>query len=530
MKKYKIYSLLFLLLVSFACTDQLRKDELELSEGVDRMTSPAYLLTGSIISIATFNHEHGISDDRFNAIMLYYQQLFHVKSQSREEFLKAPENWSGEYKRLYDAQAGIAKAEEFGFPSTAAAQQILQCVMFQYLTDIYGDIPYSEALSGREGNIKPVFDKQVDIYTGLMKTLDEAVATLGSSSDKMSGDLLYDGDKQSWIRFANSLKIRMLVRSYDAFGGSKKGELQAAANAMYIDNSAFNAALSYEGNSSENSWIWGSNNNGDEEMTRRKPSIPFLDLLANNDPRLSAWIAPALQPWGDEDASYTLTDYYGNSYNINMLNSDGQDIGEFPLGETYVGAPLTVSKLETIYGEDSESGSYDNSKLSSYTNLFVDDSNDLLKATLIEASEVSFCLAEAAQRGWITGDASQYYETGIKQNMRRWDIDESDILNYLGENPLPGDETDALVAILTEKWKSLFTQGHQSWFNYRRTGVPAVVGEPLDYTTLPFPLRWRYPTYEVDNNSENAQAAVSLLGEDTQTAEIWIIKGVAPVQ
>ncbi len=534
MKKYKIYSLLFLMLmlVNFSCTDQLREDELELAEGVSQMTNPAYLLSGSIVNIATYYQKKGINEDRFNAIMLYYQQLFSVKSQSHEEFTKAPENWSSEYKLLYDAQAGITKAEEAGLPSTAAAQQILQCLMFEYLSDIYGDIPYTEALSGREGNIKPVFDTQEMIYTGLMKTLDEAVATLGSSSDKIGGDLLYNGDKQSWIRFANSLKIRMLVRSYDAFGGSKQNELQAAAKALYIEDNTFNAALVYEGTSSENSWIWGPANNGEEEMTRRKPSVPFLDLLkANDDPRILAWIAPALQPWGYEDATYTLTDYYGDSYQINMLDSDGENIGGFPIGETYVGAPLTVAQLEYIYGEGSGSGSYDNYKLSSYTNIFIEDANDLLKATLFEASEVSFCLAEAAQKGWITGiDASQYYENGIKQNMRRWDIKESDISKYLSENLLPLDNNSALVAILTEKWKSLFTQGHQSWFEYRRTGIPAVVGDTPDYVSLPFPLRWRYPTYEVDNNSENANEAVNRLGEDTQTAKIWIIKGVAPVE
>ncbi len=525
MKNYKIYSLLFLLLVSFSCTDQFRKDQLEMAESVDKITTPAYLLSGSIVRISLFYHKQGVNEDRFNAIMLYYQQLFHVKSQTHEEFAKAPDNWSSEYKLLYDTQAGIDKAEEFGLPSTAAAQKILQCLMFEYLTDIFGDIPYTEALDGREGNVKPVFDTQEEIYTGLIETLDEAVDALKSSSDKIDGDLLYNGDKQSWIKFANSLKIRLLVRSYEAFGGSKQGELQEAANASYINSNSYNAALVYEGTSKGNSWIWGPANSGEEDMSRRKPSIPFLDLLkANNDPRLLTWIAPALEPWGDKDSSYTIEDYYGNAYDIQMLNSDGEDIQGFPLGQTYVGAPLTVASLEFIYGEGSGSGSYDNYKLSSYTNLFLQDSHDLLKATLMEASEASFCLAEAAQMGWISGDASDYYEEGIRLNMERWNILESDISTYINANSLPANNNDALVNILTEKWKSLFTQGHQSWFEYRRTGIPAVVADDPDYVALPFPSRWRYPTYEMDNNTENANEAVARLGEDTQTAKIWLIK------
>ncbi|MCD6597900.1 MAG: SusD/RagB family nutrient-binding outer membrane lipoprotein [Bacteroidales bacterium] len=532
MKKYKIYSLLFILLISISCTDQLRKEQLEMAEGVSRMTTPAYLLSGSIVRIANFYQERGINDDKFNAIMLYYQQLFSVKSQSHEEFAKAPDNWGTEYKLLYDTKAGIDVAEEEGLVSIAAAQKILQCLMFEYLSDIYGDIPYTEALKGREGEIQPKFDMQEDIYTGLFETLDEAVAILGSSLDEIEGDLLYNGDKQSWIRFANSLKLRMLVRSYDAFGGSKQSELQAAAKALLIDNNSFNTALAYEGTSANNSWFWGPARNGGEEMSRRKPSEPFLDLLkANNDPRLKAWIAPALKPWGAKDSTYTLTDNHGYSYDIMMLDSTDQVYGDFPFGETYIGAPLTVAQLEYIYGEGPGSGSYDNYKLSSYANIFAEDSHDLVKATLFEASEVSFCLAEAAQRGWITsGNASNYYEDGIRQNMERWDIANGDISTYVAANPLPAGNTEALTAILTEKWKSLFTQGHQSWFEYRRTGIPAVVGDDPEYVALPFPSRWRYPTYEVDNNTENVDEAVTRLGEDTQTAKIWIIKGVTPVQ
>jgi len=130
---------------------------------------------------------------------------------------------------------------------------------------------------------------------------------------------------------------------------------------------------------------------------------------------------------------------------------------------------------------------------------------------------------------WFWDDVKQYIDK-LKLTGDNYTIINGDITTYLGANPLPVDNTDALVAILTEKWKSLFTQGHQSWFEYRRTGVPAVVGEDPDYVALPFPSRWRYPTYEVDNNTENANEAVARLGEDTQTAKIWIISNTTPVK
>ena len=532
MKKYKIYSLLFLLIASMSCTDQLREDEQELAEEVDQRTSAAFLLTGSIVSIATFNQKQGLDTDEFNAIQLYYLQLFSKKAQTHEEFEQAPENWNDEYKLLYDAKAGINKANELGKPSTAAAQMVLQSLMFQYLTDIYGDIPYSDALNGREGFIQPKFDAQQDIYAGLIATLDEAVTILTTSSDIIDGDLLYDGDKQAWIKFANSLQIRLLVRSYQAAGSDNQAKLQSlVSGGNFMTSYMDNAALLYEGSSDDNSWVWGISGKYDD-FSRRKPSASFVDMLkANNDPRLRAWIAPELQPWGNMADAYTIQDYYGNDYGITLLDqSTSDDIQGFPIGEDYVGAPYTIVPLNSIYDESEVSGQYDNYKLSSYTNLFLERSHELLKATLFEASEVSFCLAEASRRGWITGNATTYYEDGVRNSMERWAISDADITNYIAANPLPGtNETDDLTTILTEKWKSMFTQGHQSWFEYRRTGVPVEVSEFPDYVTLPFPLRWRYPTVEKDNNVENTQAAIDRLGGDTQTDEIWIIKGVTPV-
>jgi hypothetical protein len=543
MKKNKLISLLFILLIGISCTDQLRKDQLEQAENVDRMTSARYLLAGSIVRITTYYQEEAFTEDNYLAIMEYYQQLFSVKAQSYEEFTKAPGNWGHEFDLLYDTKAGIDVAMSEGLPSTAAAQKILQAFMFELLTNIYGDIPFSEALKGREGIVKPIYDPQQDIYEGLLKMLDDAVATLKSSSDVIDPeqDLLYEGSKEGWIRLANSIEVRLLVNSYEAFGGSKKADLETASKSLLIDDNVWNASMAYVGSNDDDSWYFGRTGD-DNELTRRKPSVTFIKAMkSNNDPRLFAWVSPATTPWSDTITSgvdYVPTvveDYYGNEFTINIRNTESADnpdiYKDYPLNEIYVGAPLMAnSAIKVIWGDES-GDAYQNWKMSDWNpNIFLQRSHPLFPATLMEASEVMFNLAEAAQRGWISGNASDFYEKAVRLNMERWEIKDADIAKYLQANGLPSGGTEALKVIYTERWKSLFIQGTQAWFYYRRTQWPEMGA--IERNAYPFPLRWRYPTYEADNNSENVDEAVkrSLGGKDTQDAKMWILNNVTPVQ
>lgn len=527
MKKY----ILILSLVGFfigACTDQLREDQLVQAEDVTIQTAPRFLLAGALTSLAPRYQELGFSSDNRSAIMEYYQQLFSVKAQLYEEFAKAPESWDDAYARLYLIQAGIDESEEA--PATGAALKILLSFEFGHLTDVWGDIPYADALRGREGIVKPAYDMQQDIYAGLLSTLDEAIATLSSTGDEIDAaqDLLYSGNKGSWIRFANSVKIRHLVRSYDAFGGSRQAELQAAASASIIDDNAYNAAVAYEGSTSANSWQHGSHDdNSGNNLTRRKPSITFVNMLRdNNDPRLFAWIAPALKPWATTPVDHIVTDIYDYTYSVqprDVATFTG-DLTNYALDETYIGVPVGQDNLPTIYGDtgDDGGGNYENFKVSSFSNIFLENSHRLIKATMMEASEVSFCLAEAASKGWISGSASALYERGIEQNMDRWEIDGALADAFIAANPLTG--TEDLRKIGTQKWLSLFTNGIESYNNYRRTGFPTEIGNVPVSVTQQFPLRIRYPTLEADNNTEEYNIAVSRLGKDDQTAKIWLLQ------
>ncbi len=546
MKKNRFIGLLLVILFSVSCTDQLRKEQQEMAEDVNIKTLPEYLLSGSIVAVSTFYQDKGVDNDEFNALMFYYQQLFSVKAQTHEEFQQAPDDWNREYNIIYDLQSGINYNEEEGRPSTAAALKVLQSFMFEYLTDIYGDIPYSEALKGREGLLLPKYDTQQEVYEGLMATLDEAVATLKGENDAIDAvyDLIYKGDRSKWIKFANSLKLRMLMRSYTAFG-DKQGQLEAIATSDLITSADDDAYLTYEGTNSSNSWVWGTwRDEVQSEMTRRKPSAPFVNSL-KGDPRLSAWVAPSLYRWtaqelGDPEQIDTLyfgepeLDYYGNEYSVSCFDTStvGQMVAKYPFNDSvYVGAPPQGGGLNIVYAPSSlnKFDPYNNVTLSSYTQIFNQNSGDFLRATLMEAGEVNFALAEAKIRGWLNGgqSAETYYHRGIEENMKRWGISADDIAAYIAVKPLPSGTDEALEAIMTEKYKALFTQGHQSWFEYRRTAKPSFIKESIpESVVLPFPLRWRYPTIEMDNNTANVEDAISRLeGGDVQTGVIWILKG-----
>src|SRR5690606_13773286 len=94
--------------------------------------------------------------------------------------------------------------------ATAAAADVLKCVIGGYLTEKYGDVPFSEAVTGRSGNLFPKFDSQREIYEYMFGLLDNAVAILTNPASKglpSDHDVLFKGDKAKWAKFANSLKL-----------------------------------------------------------------------------------------------------------------------------------------------------------------------------------------------------------------------------------------------------------------------------------------------------------------------------------
>lgn len=544
MKKLIIFSIGIFYLVS--CGDMLRIDEKQMLEDVTYKTSSKYLLSGSIDGVAQKYQKDGFRGDTYNAVVQYYQQLFHVKSQTYEEFAKAPEDWEEEYTLAKSIEVGIDIATEENQAFVQGALLILKTFVFANITDKWGDVPYSEALEGRTGVFFPKFDTQKDIYDGLIADLDQAISIIEANPaiSEPKFDLLYAGSKEKWVKFANSLKIRLLVRSYEAYkkAGVDNGAKISAivSSGKYFTSVDDNASYSYIGSANYNSWPMGYyNDNSQNELTRRKPSTTFIEALKSmDDPRLDGWIAPALIPWANEAATVEVTDRYGYEYTVKKQDAtadtdgDGKPDGEgntedYPVGDLYVGMPVGFAEGNPVRfgGTVPSAGAYDNYRTSSFGALFWENSHELLNLTLLEASEVNLNLAEAAQKGWISGNAKAFYDKGVTLSMERWGIPAGEISDYLATPKVSLNGTDHLEKIATQKWLALFTIGVESYFEYRRTKLPSIIGDAVP-TSLgnPFPERYRYPTAEKDNNTEKYNEAVARQGEDTQTTKIWLLK------
>ncbi len=544
MKKIIIFSIGIFYLVS--CGDMLRIDDKQMLEDVTYKTSSKYLLSGSIDGVAEKYQSDGFRGDTYNAVVQYYQQLFSVKSQTYEEFAKAPADWAGEYNLAKSIRVGIDLAVEENQPFVQGTLLILKSFVFANITDKWGDVPYSEALDGRGGVFFPKFDTQKEVYDGLLLDLDQAISIIEANPaiSEPKFDLLYAGSKEKWVKFANSLKIRLLVRSYEAYkkaGVDNGAKINAiVSSGKYFTSNAENASYSYLGSADYNSWPMGYyNDNSQNELTRRKPSTTLVEALKSmDDPRLDGWIAPALIPWANEAASVTVTDRYGYEYKVKKQDAgadtdgDGKPDGEgnidgYPVGDLYVGMPVGIAEGNPVRygGTVPAAGSYDNYRTSTFGAVFWENSHELLKMTLLEASEVNLNLAEAVQRGWITGNAKTFYDKGVSLSMERWGIPGGETTAYLSNAKVNLDGTNNLEKIATQKWLALFTVGIESYYEYRRTKLPSIIGNAVP-TTLgnPFPLRYRYPTAEKDNNTEKYDEAVARQGEDVQTTKIWLLK------
>jgi len=544
MKKIIIFCIGVFFLVS--CGDMLRIDEKQMLEDVTYKTSAKYLLSGSIDGLAQRYQSDGFKGDNYNAVVQYYQQLFSVKSQTYEEFAKAPADWADEYNRVKSIQAGIDLAIEENEPFLQGTLLVLKSFMFSIITDRWGDVPYSEALEGRSGVFFPKYDAQKDIYDGLFTDLDEAISLIEGSAGlgEPKFDLLYAGSKEKWVKFANSLKIRLLVRSYEAYkkaGVDNGPKLNAiVSSGKYFTAVSDNASYAYIGSANNNSWPMGYyNDNSQNELTRRKPSTTFVEALKNmDDPRLDGWIAPALIPWANEASEMKVTDRYGYEYTVTKqdanadTNGDGTPDGDgntdgYPVGDLYIGMPVGYGEGNpTRYGGTTPAaGAYDNFRTSSFGAIFWENSDELLKLTLLQACEVNLNLAEAAQKGWISGNAKTFYDKGVSLNMERWGIPAGEVTTYLA-NPLVNlNGTNNLEKIATQKWFALFSVGIESYYEYRRTKLPSIIGAAVPSSLgNPFPDRHRYPTAEKDNNTEKYNEAVARQGEDVQATKMWLLK------
>ena len=389
---------------------------------------------------------------------------------------------------------------------------IMRSLIVERITDLYGDCPYSEAgLGYYEKNYFPKYDKQQDIYNGLLQEVSDAVAALDAAADKPAGDVIYNGDIEKWKRFGNTLILRMAMRLTKADPATAKTWVQKVAGKTMTDNTD-NAFI----NGDETGGLSTINRNslvllgdGGQEPYYVKWSNTFINFLkSNNDPRLGK--IAVIQLYTDANSTTQNPNYSADpSKQKGMPNGKdlsgiaGRDIATDP---SYTGIPNYSSPHPGMIKENG-------------------------RTFLLIYPEAELLWAEAAQRLGIGGDAATHYNSGVTAAMTylaqydpKLTISASDASAYLAAHPYNAGQ--GLQMINTQYWALTNTMldFYESWANWRRSGYPQLtpVNAPNNATNGQIPRRFPYPLAESNVNPANYQAASDAVpGGDNLLGRVW---------
>ena len=379
-------------------------------------------------------------------------------------------------------------------PLLWAPAQVMRSLLFFYLTDVWGDVPYSEALKGdaAEAVIQPAYDPQRDIYTGLFNDLSEAVTAIegapGSAVGLGGADPIYGGSEVNWQRFANSLRARHAIRLANVDEATARAQLTAAINAPggLFQSNADNAQMAWPGDGIyDNPWSLNNQTRDDHRLSDRLMN----QMVPYNDPRVPVYAQPTL---ADPDV------YAGMPNALSAAEAATYSLTSSRPGEVFYGT------ADFCAGCDELPGAHFPSFIMTY-------------------AEVSFILAEAAQRGWIAGNPAALYEQGIRASMEQWGVsDDAAIAAYLARPEIAYQGgTAGLRQIALQKWIALYTDGVTAWSEWRRTCVPTTIVPGPEAIINTIPRRYQYSIREHSVNSANVDAAIARQGPDNFTTRVY---------
>lgn len=390
--------------------------------------------------------------------------------------------------------------------------RIMRALIFERITDMYGDVPYSQAgLGYYSKNYFPAYDKQQDIYTDMLKEVSDATTQLDPAGDKPSGDMFYKGDIAKWKRFGNTLMLRLAMRLV---------KIDAATAQTYAQKAIGNTMTS----NADNAYILGDASGGRTTINRNSQillgdggqenfytrwSATFINQLkTTNDPRLGA---------------VAVTNLY--------VNDGTKD--QNPAANTSPAAQKGMPNgkdLSAVAGQSI----YSDASFTSFTD-YSSPAPALIKrggpTFVLTYGESELLLAEAAQRFNIGGSAATHYHDGVKAAityLSQYDaaaaISDAAAETYITANPY--NAATGLSQINMQYWilANTMLDFYETWANWRRSGFPVLI--PVNYpgnnTGGTIPRRFPYPIVEAGTNTANYNAAHNAVpGGDLLTSRVW---------
>jgi hypothetical protein len=347
----------------------------------------------------------------------------------------------------------------------AAIGKIMQAFVYQYVTDLHGDIPFSEALNPL--NQTPVFDPQEKVYDGLITLVDEGLALIDENSSDHPGtdDLVFEGDMHSWKKFANTLKLRIYLRQAYV----RPAVAEAGIKAMYAAGAEF-------------------------LVTGEDAYIGFVDEAFNRNPLFSTY-----QPLGSDNivASLTALNHF-QATNDPRIDVFYQRATASPNAGNHAG--ILQGNGTNLINQSANSYSKPGPAVGG------PNGGEEAPVVFISAAESYLLQAEAVARGWGTGNAKALYDNGVRASFLQWGLTTTVANTYLAQSsvtfPESGSTEEKVEAIITQKWASMAgSQNLESWTEWRRTGYPDIFTVSASSNIgNKFPARILYPSSEATRN------------------------------
>ncbi|MES2894163.1 MAG: SusD/RagB family nutrient-binding outer membrane lipoprotein [Bacteroidota bacterium] len=441
--------------------------------------------------------------------------------------------WTGVSFGTYNTLKNVLKMEEEAaknFPAVnpySALAKFFKAYMFYNLTMKTGDIPVSEALKSLE-NIAPKYDSQKEVFVQVLNWLDEANKEMGSIVTKggylLANDFYYNNNLAKWRKAVNSFKLRVLVQlSKQSSDADLKIPQQFAA--VFSDPATYPV---FESAADEMSFVWNNQYNKFPtnpesfgfDAARYNMTSTYLDKLVSlQDPRtfFVAEPAAALVAAGKAPTSFEAFRGAGSGDDLaNMSAEAGTGKFSFINRKRYYSTYTAESTIQVGY------------------------------------AELCFNIAEAINRGWITGSAEDFYKKGIQTSQSFYGIVEgtnavnfqkpggtlsdyntysiqfkfADYYNQEGVK-YAGNTPAGLTQILTQKYLAFYqNSGWEAYYNWRRTGVPVFHTGPGTGNSQRVALRFQYPVSEITSNTEHVKSAIQaqFAGPDDINGAMWIVK------
>lgn len=554
---YKIL-ILMVAVVFYSCEEHLNRLNVN-PNGVDPAIVNPNLLVPTVI-VGTAYPYLEMNYNGHAAGVMQYVQLSGWSDPLNNYGWRGQQNWDNIYSNLRDVQHLYNRAVEENMEFHRGLALVIRAFNFGYIADTWGDAPYSAALNALEGGQEdffPVFDTQEAIYRGIIEELKEANTLLSKPAGEYTGvstsaDILYNGDPLKWRKFGNSLMLRYYMRvsaKLPDFAKAGIEEIVSNPNQFPIFTSnADDAAMSMVGSSGGDSWpatvVYDASRSN---FDRIQLCAGFRDVLVDfNDPRIAVWFNKVRIPikvsdeYGDDEivnGVRYLDPGYMASRNMVVYNK-GTWISDTEAGRVlidtmeYAGIPIAYRRGDgspfNLNPQIIQGGP--NVHCSALSETYERAEGPLLKARMVSFAEVNFILAEAAQKGWSVGSQQDWYEKGISASFNTWGVG-GDYSGYLGQEGVAYD--GSLEQIMVQKWIANWTVAHESWCDWRRTGLPI-----LDVGTQGLrknvPLRYQYGGNEISRNTENYREAITRLeqtsyteqdGNDSSWSKFWLLQG-----